>query len=267
MKKITLKKRSASIMAGVLALTLIGGTLAYYQSSDTLENKLSTKAPGGEQLVEQFTPKDDWTPGQKVTKKAELENKSEIPLLVRVKMHEEWTLANGTKITTQSTAASFRTGNGQVSATDGLTTGDGSVVIKEMTNSSWVYNADGYWYYNAVLAAGAGTSFLESITLNSTTDMGAKGEIQYYTKKAAPRPADTAIGGDDATQWVVIPSTGAPAGTTFMRSVSSVDSTKPGYAGAKYSLFITYETYQATPAARAEAVAGGWNSGATPSVS
>ena len=271
MRKITLKKRSASIMAGVLALTLIGGTLAYYQSSGVLENKLSTKTPGGEQMVEQFTPEDDWTPGQKITKKASVENKGEVPLLVRVKMEEVWTLADGTKVEKNSKDdAAFVSGAGQVNATDGLTAGDGSVVIKEMTGASWVKSAtDGYWYHSAILAPNVNTGdFLSSITLNSATDMGLKGTAKYYTKMAT-KPADNVMNADPTLGWALFTDE-VPDGATFSRSVSSVDGTKAGYAGATYSLYITYETYQATPEARAEAVAttgGNWDNSRTPAVS
>ena len=268
MKKITIKKRSATITAGVLALALIGGTLAYYTSNGVIENQLKTKTPGGEQMVEQFTPENDWTPGQKVVKKAGLENKGEVSLLVRVKMHEVWTLADGTTtVNNNSTAATFDAGTGQADPADGLTTGDGSVVAKEMTNTNWVKGAtDGYWYYNAILAPAGNTGdFLSSITLNSATDMGLKGTIMYYTTAAA-KPADNVMDADPSQGWKTF--TGeVPAGATFSRSVSSVDGTKAGYAGATYSLYITYETYQATPEARTEAVTGGWDSAKTPAVS
>ena len=273
MKKITIKKRSASIIAGLLALALIGGTLAYYNSTGTLENKLSTKAPGGEQLVEQFTPDDDWTPGEKVTKLASIENKGKVPLVVRVKMNEVWTLADGTtKVNNASTSTTFSAGSGQLNATDGLTAGDGSVVIKSGIHADWVLDEDGYWYYNTILAAEATSpNILDGITLNAATDMGLKGTVKYYTK-ATTRPADdqTSTNVADAdTKWV--PLTGdMPTGTTFSRSVSSIDATNAGYAGADYSLFITYETYQATAEAIAEAktaAGGAWDATKTPSAS
>ena len=270
MKKITIKKRSASIIAGLLALALIGGTLAYYNSTGTLENKLSTKAPGGEQLVEQFTPDNDWTLGEEITKLASIENKGKVPLIVRVKMNEVWTLADGTTtVSNDSTKAKFITGDGQLNATDGLTAGDGSVVIKDGIHADWVLDDDGYWYYNTVLAAEATSpNILEKITLNKTTDMGHKDALKYYTK-AATKPEDNEIGADATTQWVLL--TGdMPAGTTFSRSVSSVSTTNSGYGGANYSLFITYETYQATAEAIAEAktaAGGAWDATKTPSAS
>ena len=270
--KITIKKRSLSVVAGVLSLVLIGGAWAYYHNEASLENKLSTKTPGGEQLVEEFTPQDNWQPGDTVNKKAGVENKGEVPLIVRVKMNEVWSLADGsTTVANNSKDANFVDGLGQDIADDGLTTGDGSVVAKNMTlGTSWTYNpADGYWYYNSVLASGANTgNFLTSITLDAGTDMGLKGIIKYYTK-APTRPADdqTSTNAADAdTKWVVL--TGdMPTGTTFSRSVSSVDAAKAGYAGADYSLFITYETYQATSDAIDEATTtGNWDEDFVPTV-
>ena len=271
MKRITLKKRSVSIIAGIIALALVGGTLAYYTSTATLENKLSTKVAGGEELVEQFTPKNDWLPGQKVTKVAGVENKGDIPLVVRVKMNETWTVKTGASTTATINLNSkddttFKAGTGQVNATDGLTASDKSVVIKEMTNAGWVFvAADGYWYWNKILQPGVSTpSFLTSITLNGTTDMGLKTTTKYYTTMAT-RPATAAanITGNPATGWAVL--TGdMPAATTFTRSVSGLDVTKQGYSGANYSLFITYETFQGTPEGIAAAKTAGWNATATP---
>jgi len=275
MKKFQVKKRSLSVIAGVLSLVLIGGAWAYYSSTGTLDNKLSTKMPGGEQLVEEFTPDTDWNPGETVKKVAAVENSGTMPLVVRIKLSEEWTVVGGAKVSNDSYAsgvaadqASFVAGTGQLVATDGLTVGDGSVVTKALPNGSdWVYSdADGYWYYNAVLAAGASTpNFLASITLNAATDMGVKGTAMYYTK-AAIKPENDEIGSDEDSEWVLFTDE-VPEGATFSRSVSSLESGQSGYAGSDYSLFITYETYQANEEAIEEATTtGGWDEDYTPTL-
>ena len=275
MKKIQVKKRSLSVIAGLLSLVLIGGAWAYYSSTGTLDNKLSTKMPGGEQLVEEFTPDTDWNPGETVKKAASVENSGTMPLVVRVKLAEEWTVVGGAKVANNSYAdgvavdqASFITGTGQLVANNGLTVGDGSVVTKTLgTSGDWIYcDADGYWYYNAVLAAGASTpNFLESITLNAATDMGVKGTAMYYTKAAA-RPDNDEIGSDEDSEWVLFTDE-VPEGATFSRSVSDLEAGKSGYAGSDYSLFITYETYQANEEAIEEATTtGGWDATLTPTV-
>ena len=269
MKKITLKKRSASVMAGLLALVLVGGTWAYYNSTGSLDNKLSTKMPGGEQLVEQFTPEDDWTPGQEVTKAAGIENKSDVDLIVRVKMEEMWTLVNGEELSHKSGDANFVTGDGQLIDDDGKTEDDKSVVAKNMDLTNWTYGGNGWWYYtgtDGILAANGGVSgdFLKSITLAANADMGKKGTIKYYTEMPS-RPMTEVPTGDPETGWAVWPGTEMPATATFSRSESSVDQTLAGYAGADYSLKITYETYQATPEAAAEAISKGWDEDSIPS--
>ena len=271
--KITIKKRSLSVIAGILSLVLIGGAWAYYSSSGTLDNKLSTKMPGGEQLVEEFTPDNDWNPGEEVKKVASVENSGTMPLVVRVKLAEEWIVVGGAKVTNNSLAGgvaadqvSFVAGTGQLVATDGFTVGDGSVVTKTLgTSSKWVYcDDDGYWYYSDILEEGDATdNFLESITLNAATDMGVKGTAMYYTTKAT-RPDNDEIGSDETSEWVLF--TGdMPADATFSRSVSDLEAGKSGYAGSNYSLFITYETYQANEEAIDEATTtGGWDATLTP---
>ena len=279
MKKIQLKRRQIAITMSILALVIIGGILAYYQSTSSIENKLRTKKYGGEQIIEKFTPDSDWEPGEVITKEVSVENTGEAALFVRVKLDEKWVRGNDNFITLNSidgpdefTKANFIAGSGQVNAADGITIGDGSVVTKTLGSSKWVYSAmDGYWYYDEVLqpadsgAASKTELFLESITLAANTDMGFLEEIKYYTTMEL-LPDNSLISDDDATGWKVF--TGAvPVGATYSRSVSDVKGGYEGYADADYSLIITYETYQATPEARLEAVSsngGKWDTTKTP---
>ena len=278
MKKLQLKKRFAAVLAGTLSLALVGSIWAYYHAENKLENKLKTKQYGGEQLVEKFTPDEDWNPGETVTKEASIENTGDAPLFVRVKLNEKWTRNDLDFITLDSgdgidefTNANFIAGSGQLDATDGATAGDGSVVVKTLGSSKWVYStADGYWYYSEVLQPVGETGdktdlFLRSITLATDADMGLTEEIKYYTS-LEEQPENNNITDDPETGWVVF--TGAvPDGATYSRSVSDIKTGFAGYTGADYSLLITYETYQATTEARGEAVnpAGGkWDPAKTP---
>ena len=278
MRKILLKKRSLAIAVGALAITIVGGILAYYSSESTIENKLETKKYGGEQMVEKFTPDEDWELGETVKKEVLVENTGTAKLFVRVKLEERWARNNMDFITLNSedgigkfTNANFIAGTGQESAIDGITTADGSVVIKGLDSKKWVYSAgDGYWYYNEVLQPagqlGSKTElFLESITLADDTDMGFLESVKYYTTMEE-QPDNDELSDDAATGWKVF--TGAvPNGATYSRGVSDLKSGLAGYADASYSLFITCETYQATPEARLEAVSdtgGKWDTTKTP---
>jgi alternate signal-mediated exported protein, CPF_0494 family len=278
MKKAQLKKRPLAVIVGALSLAMIGGILAYYTSTSSIENKLSTKKYGGEQIIEKFTPKGGWELGENVTKEVAVENTGEADLFVRVKLDEKWVRGNDNFITLNSkdgdgkfNNANFLAGSGQVSAIDGETTGDGSVVTKILDSNKWVYSdVDGYWYYSEILkpAGQAGNKtelFLESLTLDSDTDMGFLEKTNYYTTMENA-PANNLFSDDASQGWKVFVGP-VPNGTTYSRSVSNIKKDYEGYAGADYSLIITYETYQATREARAEAVdsnGGAWDNTKTP---
>jgi alternate signal-mediated exported protein len=267
------KKKVTALIAGLLAVALIGGIWAYYSSTTTLSNEFKTKEYGSE-TREKFSPPCDWQPGQEIDKELKVKNTGDYELFVRIKMNETWT-RSGLSQSIASTQTNFlpttTTTALQLNPTDGLVAGDGSVVYKNLVNqvsptpgtpaNNWTFNpADGYWYYNQKLAAGSTTALLlESVTLCLDTDMGHMITTYYYTT-AATEPADTNIGSNPATQWVTY--TGAvPTGTTFTRSVSALDPTAMGYASATYTLDITTEVIQATAEARD---AAGWAVAFTP---
>jgi len=244
-----MKKRITTFLCGIVALTLVVGTWAYYSSTTKVDNQLKTQKYGDE-LIEKFTPKENWSPGDEVTKEIGVKNTGNYDLFVRVKMSETWTLENATTLTIPSTDAKFITATAtsatQTNLTDGLTAGDSSVVYKKgLVPADWTFNAaDGYWYYNTKLTPTNSTgNLITAITLAGNADMGKYTTVNYHTTMATA-PANNVVHATDPAQgWVVY--TGAvPASTTFTRSVSQLGD--PGYAGATYVLTITSETLQAT---------------------
>lgn len=278
MKKAQLKKGPLVAVIGALTLAMVGGILAYYSSTSSIENKLTTKKYGGEQIIEKFTPDDDWELGEEVTKEVAVENTGDAALFVRVKLEEQWMRDTDKFIeldskngTDKFTNANFVAGSGQVDPNDGTTTGDGSVVKKALGSDKWVYSeADGYWYYKEILKPADGEAsrtelFLQSISLMSNTDMGVLEETKYYTTMNSA-PAYDNISSEASEGWKEF-NGAVPNGATYSRSISDVKEGHLGYAGANYSLIITYETYQATTEARAEAVSstgGKWDATKTP---
>jgi len=276
-KKSQLMRRYLAGIAAILSLTAIGSIWAYYHTEGALDNNLKTKKYGGEQIVEKFTPNEDWELGERITKEVLVENTGNVELLVRIKLDEKWTRDNDDFITLNSTDGidqytnvHFIAGSGQLDAADGSTLNDGSVVTKVLGSNRWIYSTDGYWYYNSTLKPtgmpGDRTElFLESIILAKNTDMGLLEELKYYTTMDSP-PANNSISDDPATGWKLF--TGpVPNGAKYSRSISDIKPEYAGYSNANYSLTITYETYQATMEARAEAVSeagGNWDNTKTP---
>lgn len=251
------RKTKVWLATGLLALTVVGCTWAYFTSTSHIDNRLSTKAYGNT-ITEKFTPRDDWQPGQTVEKVFAVKNTGDSDLVVRVKMDESWAKGGTPPFKTLSSTATdsaeqkkiFNVSQGN--ETDGLVDADATVVAKDLNATDWVFY-NGYWYYNAVLTAGDTTSaLLNSITLDKYADMGKYTVTSYYHEGTSEPTFEPGGTGDNHTPtggWAEF--TGAvpkPAAgkTIFIRTVSKLDSAAAGYAGADYTLTITAETCQAT---------------------
>lgn len=246
------RKTKVWLATGLLALTVVGCTWAYFTSTSHIDNRLSTKEYGNT-ITEKFTPRDDWQPGQKVEKVFAVKNTGDSTLVVRVKMEESWARGS-TNLNTLSSVtdrAKIFTPK-QPSAVDGSVANDDTVVAKELNTANWVFH-DGYWYYKSLLTAGNETpALLNSITLDKNADMGKYIVTSYYHEGTAAPTFEPGGTGDNHTPtggWKEF--TGAvpkPAAgkTIFIRTVSKLDPTATGYAGADYTLTITAETCQAT---------------------
>lgn len=71
------RKKSLIAIISLSAFLVIGGAVAYYNSTTNVDNKLKTGQFKSE-VVEKFTPKDNWEPGDKVTKEVMY---AQIPML------------------------------------------------------------------------------------------------------------------------------------------------------------------------------------------
>ncbi|SHJ30976.1 BsaA family SipW-dependent biofilm matrix protein [Hespellia stercorisuis] len=241
-----MRNKKLAAVTGVAAIAIIGGSLAYFNQSMTVENPFDTSKYATE-LVEDFHPGDgdNWEPGSEVNKDIEIQNTGDYDVITRVKFDETWTRKDGTVAYVDNTGINNTTS--QTDPADGLTTDDYSVVAKNLINSSdWFYNeSDGYYYYLKPVKAGENTGkFLDSVTLLENADMGVYSTVKYYTT-AETAPANTVIGTDPETSWAVY--TGdVPTDAKHTRTVSNLDSDKQGYADSDYKLTITAQTVQAT---------------------
>lgn len=238
-----MKKKSLVALAGLLGVLAVGGTFAYFNVTLTAQNELKTKGFSSE-LVEKFTPDNDWKPGQTITKEVGVENTGDYDVIARLTWDELWTNANGPVA--------------NLSLKDENLANPTSKVIKNLNDSStWVYGEDGYYYYTKVIKPDETSgAWLNSLTLSPDLDLGggagnAEAATKYYTM-AVEKPASDKIGTDPATEWVLYDNNASvPEGSTYVRTVSAPGSE---YANANYSLDITIQVLQATK----EAVDGEW---------
>lgn len=280
-------KKNMLALAAMLGVAGVGGTLAYFNQELSAANKFDTGVYDTE-LVEKFTPKDNWEPGVKVNKDVWVENTGTYPVVVRVLLEESWvrkgeetpfyfasSKENKLDPSAESTANNKIESVFQNTATDGAygADKDDSVVHKELhLGKDWFYNAtDGYYYYNKVLSASDegvydSTSFLlDSVTLDENADMGAYGEKKFYAiteNKPASDSADwiefTADSESvylsmDQMNALVKEETGKEI--TFVKAVTAQKAGLEGYSKADYTLTVTAQTVQATSKAVEDAFA------------
>ena len=240
-----MKNKKLAGIVGLTAVTLIGGSLAYFNQSMSVENPFSTNKFDTE-LVETFTPEDgkNWKPGATVNKDIEVSNTGDYDVIVRVKFDETWTrnleedpyVTNMGMDVTKFGQADHDENKGS-GKTDGRTDGDISVVQKTLANSAnWFYNTDdGYYYYLQNLGANKSTgTFLDAVKLMDDTDMGKYVVKKYY---------QTA----DSAEWKECPDGVAfPEGAVKTKSETVLNNEYAGYANSNYKLTITAQTVQAS---------------------
>lgn len=253
------KNKKIAGVAGLAAIMVIGGTFAYFNQTMTVTNPFDT-GKYDTNVTEDFKPEDgnNWEPGAEVNKDVTVKNTGDYDVLVRVKLTEKWVNKTTKDIVAENTTG-LKGNASQVNATDGLTTGDYSVVEKTLNAANWVYSdpekgGDGYWYYKTNLTAGKDTgNFLDAVKLLEDADMGKYTVTNYYTT-AETKPDETETGDDPANQWVVYTGN-VPKDAKHSMAVTKQDPKAPGYGNADYTLTITAQTVQATDAAMKNAFA------------
>ena len=138
------------------SLCVVGGTIAYYTSSDTFTNEFNT-GTYVIQTQENFESPDDWTPGTTTPKTVIAINKGTTPAAVRVKLTPIWVDSDG--ITT-------------LPLTDGI---NEAAIINFSTNSNtmWTKEDDWYYYVMPINKNESTTSLLKSVTFNPNVNISA----------------------------------------------------------------------------------------------
>ena len=127
---------------------IVGGTIAYYTSSDTFNNEFDTGTYKIE-TQEAFVSPDNWTPGTTTPKTVIATNKGNTPAAVRIKLTPSWEDKDGNPLP----------------LSDG--TNEAAIInFASNLNSKWTYD-NGYYYYKKALNENESTtSLLKSVTFN-----------------------------------------------------------------------------------------------------
>ena len=151
-------------IAGVLAVGSIGGSLAWFTSSDSITNPFSTASTdnpsdpnSGIKIHEDFNKEDadNTLPGDKVTKHVNVSNKATYDQLIRVKIKKVWKDAKGEE------KPDLDTKNINLNFEKNLTDSN------KPEEGKWIEGSDGYYYYNGIVNPdGQTANLLESVTLS-----------------------------------------------------------------------------------------------------
>ncbi len=167
------KKIIGLCIAGVLAVGSIGGSLAWFTSSDSITNPFTTASTdnpsdpnSGIKINEKFDKNeaDNTLPGDNVTKQVNVSNTATYDQLIRVKIEKVWKDAEGTEkpdLDKENIILNF-----EKNLTDSNNPEEGK----------WIKGSDGYYYYNGIVnPKGQTSNLLESVTLSKDTTNEFKG--------------------------------------------------------------------------------------------
>lgn len=167
------KKIIGLCIAGVLAVGSIGGSLAWFTSSDSITNPFSTASTdnpsdpnSGIKIHEDFNKEDadNTLPGDNVTKQVNVINKATYDQLIRVKIKKVWKDAKGEE------KPDLDTKNINLNFENNLTDSN------KPEEGKWIEGSDGYYYYNGIVNPdGQTANLLESVTLSKDTTNEFKG--------------------------------------------------------------------------------------------
>ena len=171
MKKIQKAKILPFIAVFLLAVGVLGFTIAYNMDSSTMPNIFAA----GEYtttVTETFTSPDNWKPCDETPKEVIIKNENTVPILVRVKFEDSWKSADGTQ-----DLSIYKNGVRLVSR----------IVENE---SDWNLTQN-YYVYNAPLNPGESVSALKAVKLNCDANFGKDNVCTETTEgTVCEKPAD-----------------------------------------------------------------------------
>lgn len=155
------KNRKILIILGLLALLVLGTTLAYFQKSESIDNKFQS-AEAKVYLNEKFDPNDRWVPGEEKQKEVRFGNDGKIDAVLRVKFTPVLKLKDGTE--DEEAAKDFK------------------LNFASDFNEKWEKHGEWY-YYKKVLNSNQMTDItLKSVTISDSIGNDEHGIVTDYSE-------------------------------------------------------------------------------------
>ena len=163
------KKIKAGVAALALGAVLIGGTYAWFTSTDTVENKFQTgsiiedldKDGNGVEIWEEFEEPKNVVPGDTDTKLVQVQNTTTYDSFIRVRFEIKWDKDISNTIQLNGKEVELVQLNFENNLVDDQT---------KNPDGKWYKAEDGWYYYMGKVAGGQFTNpLLESVTLSTDT--------------------------------------------------------------------------------------------------
>ena len=165
----------------IATIGVIGGTLAYFQNTATVNNTFRAQ-PYSTEITDTFVSPETWIPGTTTDKEVTVKNTGDVDVAVRLSYKEKWTSKNGDELSLT------------------LPNSERAALVNLINTDDWTYS-NGYYYYNDTLAKGESTnSFIESVTFNSN----AVNDYTCTTSEGKITCSTTGDGYDGATYELII---------------------------------------------------------------
>lgn len=159
------KKVQALAVAGVLTVGVVGGTLAWFTSQDSVKNTFNTASSNGEngkgiKIIEEFVEPKNMLPGDNVNKDVKVSNTATYDQFIKVKLTPTFVdpKSSDRKKITEVNGKTLDTKNIILNFTENLK--------KDKSNGSWFKDGDYYYYMGKVKPNELTSMLLDSVTLS-----------------------------------------------------------------------------------------------------
>lgn len=159
------KKVQALAVAGVLTVGVVGGTLAWFTSQDSVKNTFNTASSNGEngkgiKIIEEFVEPKNMLPGDEVNKDVQVSNTATYDQFIKVKLTPTFVdpKSSDRKKITEANGKTLDTKNIILNFTENLK--------KDKSNGSWFKEGEYYYYMGKVKPNELTSMLLDSVTLS-----------------------------------------------------------------------------------------------------